>query len=65
MDNAWEQEKLEARKILENAAKSHTSGARFVGQRLWDAILISERHILLLNIASAFRTLESDRIRQS
>ncbi|MEJ2512516.1 MAG: hypothetical protein P8Y72_13075 [Anaerolineales bacterium] len=27
MDSAWEQEKLEARKILENAAESHTSGA--------------------------------------
>jgi len=32
VDNAWEQEKLEARKMLENAAESHTSGARFVGQ---------------------------------
>jgi len=32
VDNAWEQEKLEARKILENAAESHTSGARFVGR---------------------------------
>ena len=30
VDNAWEQEKLEARKMLENAAESHTSGARFV-----------------------------------
>jgi hypothetical protein len=30
VDNAWEQEKLEARKILENAAESHTSDARFV-----------------------------------
>jgi hypothetical protein len=28
----WEQEKLEARKMLENAAESHTSGARFVGR---------------------------------
>jgi hypothetical protein len=26
VDNAWEQEKLEARKMLENAAESHTSG---------------------------------------
>jgi hypothetical protein len=34
VDNAWEQEKLEARKRLENAAESHTSGARFVGQPL-------------------------------
>jgi len=30
VDNAWEQEKLEARKMLKNAAESHTSGARFV-----------------------------------
>jgi hypothetical protein len=30
MDSAWEQGKLEARKMLENAAESHTSGARFV-----------------------------------
>ena len=30
VDSAWEQEKLEARKLLENAAESHTSGARFV-----------------------------------
>jgi hypothetical protein len=34
VDSAWEQEKLEARKILENAAESHTSGARFVSPRL-------------------------------
>jgi hypothetical protein len=32
VDNAWEQGKLEARKMLENAAESHTSGARFVRQ---------------------------------
>ena len=32
VDSLWEQEKLEARKMLENAAESHTSGARFVGQ---------------------------------
>jgi len=32
VDSAWEQKKLEARKMLENAAESHTSGARFVGQ---------------------------------
>jgi hypothetical protein len=30
VDFVWEQEKLEARKMLENAAESHTSGARFV-----------------------------------
>jgi len=30
-DSVWEQEKLKARKMLENAAESHTSGACFVG----------------------------------
>jgi hypothetical protein len=30
VDNAWEQKKLEARKMLLEAAESHTSGARFV-----------------------------------
>jgi DNA/RNA-binding domain of Phe-tRNA-synthetase-like protein len=30
VDSAWEQRKLEARKMLENAAESYTSGARFV-----------------------------------
>jgi len=38
VDNAWEQKKLEARKMLENAAESHTSGARFVGRILWDEL---------------------------
>jgi hypothetical protein len=32
VDSVWEQEKPEARKMFENAAESHTSGARFVGQ---------------------------------
>jgi len=31
VDSAWEQKKLEARKMLVNRAESHTSGARFVG----------------------------------
>jgi len=35
VDSAWEQKKPEARKILENAADSHTSGARFV-RRLYE-----------------------------
>jgi hypothetical protein len=35
VDKAWEQEKLEARKMLENAAESHTSGARFVSPRFF------------------------------
>jgi LSD1 subclass zinc finger protein len=30
VDSVWEQEKLEARKMLENRAESHLSGARFV-----------------------------------
>jgi hypothetical protein len=30
-DSAWEQEKLEARKLLEKAAESPASSARFVG----------------------------------
>jgi len=32
VDSAWEQEKLEARKMPENAAESHTSAARRVGR---------------------------------
>jgi len=41
VDNAWEQKKLEARKMLENAAESHTSGARFVGWRgLEDSLFV-------------------------
>jgi hypothetical protein len=33
--------KLEARKMLENAAESHTSGARFVGTLfLWKVTLV-------------------------
>jgi len=34
VDNAWEQKKLEARKLLENAAESPASSARGVGRRL-------------------------------
>jgi hypothetical protein len=34
VDSAWKQEKLEARKMLGNAAESHTSGARRVGQHI-------------------------------
>ena len=42
VDHAWEQKKLEARKILENAAESHTSGARFVRLRfIFDTDLIA------------------------
>jgi len=35
VDKDWEQKKLEARKMPENAADSHTSGARGVGQFLF------------------------------
>jgi hypothetical protein len=34
VDSAGEQEKPEARKMLENGAESHQSAARFVSQRL-------------------------------
>jgi hypothetical protein len=34
VDSVWEQENAEARKMLENAAESHTSGARFVRRLL-------------------------------
>jgi hypothetical protein len=34
VDKVWEQEKPEARKMLENAAESPPSTARFVGQVL-------------------------------
>jgi len=33
VDSTWEQEKIEARKLLENAAESPASSARFVGWR--------------------------------
>jgi len=54
VDSAWEQGKPEARKMLENAAESHTSGARFVG-----TLLTLKTHLLLqiLNIASVFSLL--------
>jgi len=34
VDSVWEQKKLEARKMLENAADSPASSARFVGTLL-------------------------------
>jgi hypothetical protein len=39
VDNAWEQEKPEARKMPVNRAESHTSGARFVSPRYLDFTL--------------------------
>jgi hypothetical protein len=35
VDSAWEQEKLEARKMLENGDESHLSSARFVSHRYY------------------------------
>jgi len=58
VDSAWEQEKLEARKMLENAAESHTSGARFVGTLLdWKRTLFFSEQtttILTLKLAPMF-----------
>jgi hypothetical protein len=34
VDSVWEQRKLAARKMLENAAESPASSARFVGRRI-------------------------------
>jgi len=53
VDSLWEQEKLEARKMLENAAESHTSGARFVG-----TLLTLEKLLLLGFTPFNFRLLE-------
>jgi len=36
VDSAWEQKKLEVRKMLENGAESRSSAARGVGQILQD-----------------------------
>jgi hypothetical protein len=36
VDSVWKQRQLEARKMLENAAESPGSSARFVGQILQD-----------------------------
>ena len=44
VDNAWEQEKLEARKMLVNRADSHTSGARFVRRNWTEDSLAEKRH---------------------
>jgi hypothetical protein len=43
VDNAWEQEKPEARKMLVKRAESHTSGARFVGRHVvQDSLAVKE-----------------------
>jgi hypothetical protein len=54
VDSAWEQEKLEARKMLENAAESHMSGAHFVGQ---PHLLFLYYAIAVLKIRGSFQRL--------
>jgi hypothetical protein len=46
VDSVWEQKKLEARKMPENAAESHTSGARFVGR------VLQEKYFYLVSFLS-------------
>ncbi|GAB1472014.1 hypothetical protein MASR2M66_28920 [Chloroflexota bacterium] len=45
VDSVWEQEKLEARKMFENAAESHTSGARFVRPHDWQKKLPDKKNV--------------------
>jgi len=61
VDSAWEQEKLEARKMLENAAESHTSGARFVRQphRTQDSIATKRHHRQHAQVLRTTQSLES------
>ncbi len=51
VDSVWEQENAEARKMLENAAESHTSGARFVRRRFMVVVrkMEQQQKLLLLN----------------
>ena len=41
MDSAWEHNKLKDRKMLENAAESHTSPARFVSCHWLDTRVVN------------------------
>jgi len=50
VDNAWEQEKPEARKMLLNRAESHTSGARFVGRRCLQVYFLKAKPQFVLRI---------------
>ena len=43
VDSVWEQEKPEARKMLENAAESPASSARFVGRFFVVPSLLAEK----------------------
>ena len=59
VDSVWEQEKLEARKMLENAAESHTSGARFVSWH-FIAVLLPAKGLRLLTRAMIGRQVAFD-----
>jgi hypothetical protein len=43
VDSAWEQYKLEARKMLKNGDESHLSSARCVGQHLRKSPLVETK----------------------
>jgi hypothetical protein len=53
VDSAWEQKKLEARKMLQNAAESHTSAARFVSPFFYFITVFIQVSIALSNIIPA------------
>jgi hypothetical protein len=50
VDNAWEQEKPEARKMLLNRADSHTSGARFVGTLFVNNVLKQPENLIAFEL---------------
>jgi hypothetical protein len=49
VDSAWEQYKLEARKLLEKAADSHLSSARGVGRTELEVIFAINKYLLFPN----------------
>jgi hypothetical protein len=58
VDNAWEQRKLEARKMLENAAESHLSSARFVRRFLLCNTRRLKKDDILLGLIVMFQSNE-------
>ncbi len=57
VDSVWEQEKLEARKMPENAAEAHPSSARFVGRVYDEAKPFFLRYKITLTRILTFRYL--------
>ena len=57
VDNAWEQEKPEARKMLENVAESHASDARFVRWRFDFKLLVYHLQNFWRNYCAQFLSL--------